>query len=241
MLRAVILSVISVAISAETSIPYSRCQLSDKNPLNKVSVATCIADCLELDSNFARCSFNATTGKAIENYENFQIDGCPKCFLPLQSFAGYKAYVDILQKRSISICGKIINYAPKSLGAKYDGSSMVCGMILPNMKHWLPKDYNEVRCIIEGLPENIQTMGKLRVMVYKSECSKEFFFCSTDTPRSLRKSFLDAELNGNQTTAFINGTCAYFEFNMQEKKAMNVQLKIARCKEVAYMICEHDD
>ncbi|XP_065348458.1 uncharacterized protein LOC135945031 [Cloeon dipterum] len=219
----------------------SSCRTPEKIHSRKVSIGTCIASCLELDSQAARCSFNPTTGKAIEKYDNLQKDGCPKCYLALQNYQTYKVAVGLFEHRWASICEKRINFGAVAISADFDTSSMVCGMIRTNIKHWLPNDYNEVRCIIEGLPEGYQKLGRLRLMVYKSECSKDFFFCSTDTPRSLKRSFLGAELNVNQTTVYQNGTCAFFEFKMQQKKAVDVKLKTADCKERAFLICESNE
>ncbi|XP_065331832.1 uncharacterized protein LOC135934191 [Cloeon dipterum] len=118
-------------------------------------------------------------------------------------------------------------------------AAMLCGIIWQSERHWLPKDFDEVRCIIETLPESIQRIGKLRLVAYRSSCSKEFFFCTTDTPRSLRKSFLFEELN-NQTLA-PNATCALFDFKVKNKKAVDVSLRATDCKEKAYTVCELEE
>ncbi|CAB3378434.1 Hypothetical predicted protein [Cloeon dipterum] len=222
------------------NLDFKTCQQPEHVHSRRVGLATCIAACLQLNTISTNCSFNVTTGRAIEKYNNLQEDGCPKCYLALQNYQSFKIAIRFLEKRSIFICGKKISFGTAPLLGDYDSVSMICGMIEPNNNHWMPKNYDEVRCMIEGLPENIQKLGKLRVLVYKSACSKEFFFCSTDTPRSLRKSFLGAELNGNQTV-FQDGTCAIFEYKMKQKKAVDLRLKITDCKEKAYLFCEHND
>ncbi|CAB3380572.1 Hypothetical predicted protein [Cloeon dipterum] len=206
----------------------------------KMSVARCIAECLELISQPDRCRFDASTGKALEKFNNLQKDGCPKCYYPFEKYETFKAIAGLAKRINTTICGKKLNYGALGIGSVFEFGLMDCSTTGREKMHWLPMDYNEVRCIIEGLPEKIQKLGKLRVLVYKSVCSKEFFFCATENPRSLRGSFLAAELNKTHP-AYPNGTCAHFEYKMQQKKVVDIRLEIADCREKVYMFCELKD
>ncbi|XP_065335944.1 uncharacterized protein LOC135936879 [Cloeon dipterum] len=218
------------------------CEKPDIIHNRKVQVASCIAVCLGLNSESPRCNYSSSNGKAIEMYNNFQPNGCPKCYLPpAQNLALKRVSLSLAQSRWITACGKRINYSPVGISVVYDETSTICGLALPGMRHWLPRDYNEVACVIENMPENVQNSGRLRVTVYKSACSKEFFFCSTDTPRSIRKSFMAAELNNGNLTVFQNRTCAYFEFKMQQKKAVDIRLTTSDCMDKSFLLCEGDD
>ncbi|CAB3373193.1 Hypothetical predicted protein [Cloeon dipterum] len=173
----------------------------------------------------------------IVKYDNIQKNGCPKCNLPLKNLQTYKVLAGLSTPTVHLVCGKRIEFGHTVVATDFDMPSLFCGIIWPNTKHWLPKDYDEVRCIIESLPPDIQKLGRLRVQVYKSNCSEEFFFCSVDTPRSLRNSFLSPELNKTKT-AFPDASCAFFEYNIRQKKAVDVRLNVTSCKEKAFSLCE---
>ncbi|CAB3380885.1 Hypothetical predicted protein [Cloeon dipterum] len=239
MLVVALVSVIYHTVRVESVILNSRCRWSEKIA-SKVSIASCIASCLELDSKWNSCSYNSTSGKPQERYNNIQKNGCPKCNLPLKNFKSYNALFKMAAQISHPICGKILDFTHITSSSNYEMSSMICGMVWPDTKHWLPKSYDEVRCVIEALPPEVRVVGKLRLPVYKSNCSKEFFLCTVDTPRSIKKSFLNEELNGN-TTIFQNTTaCALFEFKNDPKKAPDFRLKITDCNEAAFTLCEKD-
>ncbi|CAB3380575.1 Hypothetical predicted protein [Cloeon dipterum] len=67
----------------------------------KVSIASCIADCIELEPKQDGCRFDASTGKAVAKFNNVQNvcnktsflqgfhqvqeDGCPKCAFPFEN------------------------------------------------------------------------------------------------------------------------------------------------------------
>ncbi|CAB3380574.1 Hypothetical predicted protein [Cloeon dipterum] len=94
----------------------------------KVSIASCIADCIELEPKQDGCRFDASTGKAVAKFNNVQEDGCPKCAFPFENIESLKPLMRIVTMRNISICGKNISFAtaglPASLSLKY-----ACGFL----------------------------------------------------------------------------------------------------------------
>ncbi|CAB3370438.1 Hypothetical predicted protein [Cloeon dipterum] len=232
------MSAVALLFIVSSAAAYSslECDSPELRHSTKVDVAVCVAQCLDLDFQATKnCSYSSHTGKVIVKYENFQKDGCTKCVLDWKNFQMYKTTAGLFQLVTNQKCGKKIDYGI-AIPTDSDLAGMSCGIIWPLERHWLPKDWDEVRCVIESLPEDVQRIGKLRLAAYRSSCSKEFFFCTTDTPRSLRKSFLFEELN-NQTLA-QNGTCAIFDFKIKNKKAVDVRLRAADCKEKAFNLCE---